>query len=1238
MSIASAMPHAALRPLRTPLRPRAPPPQRRAARAAAATQRAAADAAAPWEEDWDEMGPAFRATLKLLEWPAFCEHVAGFASTAVGKRLCRALEVPLAQAASERMLAETRAVIALELDYTSTLDFGGINTGDAEAAIRRADKGGMVSGTQLRGLVTLLNGAEKLRKQIQTTARQSGAGGRDGPLRPLLAAVSGLSPPAALIRDIGYAVGEEGEVQDAASEQVRSTRARVRALMARGASILKSFPGEVSGRGGRVCVAVAAGTKVAGGVMLGSMPGGGVVFIEPPQVMGINLELIAARAEAMAAEEAVLWELTGRLMGVLHDVTACFDAVMWLDVLAAKARCGTWLGGVLPDFTPWPAVFRPRAAAARRRAEAAAARGEAAEAAALSDAAAAAAAAARADDGDGEGEEGDDEGDETGGGEGEGGGGDGPVVRLKGLSHPLLLAGYLREKERLQRELRLLGADASVGAGGQRRAARPGQDDAPAAPAQQRRRRPLPSRRDAGSSDSEDEEAARVAQIRGRLLDLKPPRPLDLFIQPETTVVVITGPNTGGKTATMKALGLAVLMAKAGMPVPAAAPARLPCYTSVLADIGDEQSLTANLSTFSGHLRRIQGLRAEADGRALLLLDELGTGTDPSEGAALGVALLRRLSRGGAGAGALAVATTHHSLMTKLKFEDPHFENASVEFDDEALAPTYKLLWGVPGRSNALNIAARLGLDPAIVEAARAHLGASASAANAAISDLEGVQGALEREELALWTAEQEEARLKRRVDGMRRAIAAGREELEETRLKSLAAVARAARAVARAVRDERRAAARRANAFDSELSRRLDAAMLDSLAAGPGSVLSAIEQWERLSAGGGGGGGGLAPGAEGEDWWVPAWRGLLRDACDALAAAKAVGSDLDGGSPASSASTWEEDDLARELEGLERTAARRAAARAAAAERRGETVRRAADIERAKQRLWDGGAGDADLDEDLGLGMDLRELERQERLRLGGPQARARAQRESEATAALTRLEEALSKVDVASEARALREAQEREAAEARATAEREAASRAARAQQEAARLASSFEQQLEELEAAAAAAEAVAADGLEAVQQQRQQDQKQQDQQQQQRRRRQDDAMAELLGGDMLRDALAPAGAFGASGGGGSGGGPLDLPPDILELIGALEMDGPPPAAARGGNGTSSSSGGGAGAFLGAEAAGLLADAAWLEGLEALPADGGNSSGGGSGSNTSGSSSSNASSGAAKRKKKRR
>lgn len=219
------------------------------------------------------------------------------------------------------------ALIALEFDLASILDFGGINTGDAEAALRRADKGGMASGPQLRGLVTLLHGADKLKKQIQTAARQAPpgggrAGGAGGALRPLLSAVARLRPPLALARDVSAAIGEDGEVNESASERVRTTRARVRGLISRAGNALKAFPGEVSEHAGRCCVAAPAGTKIPGGVVLGATPGGGMVFIEPPQVVGLNIELMAARAEAMAAEEAVLWDLSARLMGELADAQA----------------------------------------------------------------------------------------------------------------------------------------------------------------------------------------------------------------------------------------------------------------------------------------------------------------------------------------------------------------------------------------------------------------------------------------------------------------------------------------------------------------------------------------------------------------------------------------------------------------------------------------------------------------------------------------------------------------------------------------------------------------------------------------------------------------------------------------------------------------------------------------------------------------------------------------------------
>jgi len=193
--------------------------------------------------------------------------------------------------------------------------------------------------------------------------------------------------------------------------------------------------------------------------------------------------------------------------------------------------------------------------------------------------------------------------------------------------------------------------------------------------------------------------------------------PIDVTMSPQIRVVTITGPNTGGKTVTLKTLGLAMLMAKVGMFVPAREPVELPWFSQVLADIGDEQSIEQNLSTFSGHVRRISRIldAVSEENQTLVLLDEVGAGTDPSEGSALAISLLQYLSD----RVQLTVATTHFGELKALKYQDERFENASVEFDDASLSPTYRLLWGIPGRSNALSIARRLGLASAVVDAAQ---------------------------------------------------------------------------------------------------------------------------------------------------------------------------------------------------------------------------------------------------------------------------------------------------------------------------------------------------------------------------------------------------------------------------------------------------------------------------------------------------------------------------------------
>lgn len=250
--------------------------------------------------------------------------------------------------------------------------------------------------------------------------------------------------------------------------------------------------------------------------------------------------------------------------------------------------------------------------------------------------------------------------------------------------------------------------------------------------------------------------------------------PVDLIVSPETRVVAITGPNTGGKTVTLKTLGLAALMAKVGLFIPAKDPVELPWFEQILADIGDEQSLQQSLSTFSGHIRRISRI-LEALGeedevsQTLILLDEVGAGTDPSEGSALAIALLQYL----ADRAQLTLATTHFGELKALKYEDERFENASVEFDERSLQPTYRLLWGIPGRSNALTIARRLGLNPTIIERAQGYVGGPSEEVNQVIAGLEAQRRRQERKA-------QEAAQLLAEAERLHQEVARKANQLQE--------------------------------------------------------------------------------------------------------------------------------------------------------------------------------------------------------------------------------------------------------------------------------------------------------------------------------------------------------------------------------------------------------------------------------------------------------------------------
>ena len=286
-----------------------------------------------------------------------------------------------------------------------------------------------------------------------------------------------------------------------------------------------------------------------------------------------------------------------------------------------------------------------------------------------------------------------------------------------------------------------------------------------------------------GQSTVSSRQSIKLMQARHPLLDSQTVVPIDVDPNPGTRAIIITGPNTGGKTVSLKTVGLLVLMAQSGLHIPAQSGSELPCFRAVYADIGDEQSIEQSLSTFSGHLTNIIRILKQIDHRSLVIFDELGAGTDPQEGAALARAILSFLLE----TGCTTLVATHYPELKTFAHSTEGVVNASLEFDIKTLRPTYHLTIGLPGRSNALLIAQRLGLPQPIVESAKGEINPDDLRADKLLDDIRKERNRTSRERQKLEKARDRfeaqtrelEKRLEKIEDERREVLARARAEGE---------------------------------------------------------------------------------------------------------------------------------------------------------------------------------------------------------------------------------------------------------------------------------------------------------------------------------------------------------------------------------------------------------------------------------------------------------------------------